>query len=86
MKVELSKPFEKDLKRLSHEIQIEIAKTIRKIENSENLTDFDVKKLKGYKNNFRIRVGGYRIGFFVENDTLVLARVAKRDEIYKIFP
>ena len=86
MKIELTKPFVKDLKKLSKEAQTDVALLIKKIEAATDLDTFDVKRLKGFKNNFRIRLGIYRIGYFTEGDTIVCSRVAKRDEIYKIFP
>lgn len=86
MKVEIDKKFQKDALRLSKEIQKELVEVISKIEQSENLTEFDVTKMAGFTNAFRIRFGKYRLGYFLVNDVVILARVAKRDEIYKIFP
>ena len=40
----------------------------------------------GFKNLYRMRIGGYRIGFRLDNEVITLLAVAKRDEIYKIFP
>ncbi len=45
-----------------------------------------VKKLKGYKTAYRIRVGDYRVGFLFEDDTIKLSRVTNRKEIYRYFP
>lgn len=44
------------------------------------------KKLKGYKNVYRIKVGDYRIGVFIENDVVEFACVVHRKDIYRIFP
>jgi mRNA interferase RelE/StbE len=46
----------------------------------------NVKKLKGFSNAYRIRIGDYRIGVTFENNIVKFARVAHRKEIYKIFP
>ncbi len=40
----------------------------------------------GYSKFYRLRMGNYRIGLQIENNVMVLVRIAKRDEIYKIFP
>lgn len=37
-------------------------------------------------NAFRIRVGNYRIGIYLEKDTVIFTRVALRKDIYDIFP
>jgi mRNA interferase RelE/StbE len=42
----------------------------------------DMKKLKG-RDGFRLRVGGYRILFFLEHDTVVVSNIAPRGEAYK---
>ncbi|WP_374754821.1 type II toxin-antitoxin system RelE family toxin [Dyadobacter psychrophilus] len=44
------------------------------------------KKLKGFSNAYRIRIGDYRVGIFVENNIVELARIAHRKDIYKVFP
>jgi mRNA interferase RelE/StbE len=46
----------------------------------------NLKKLKGDDNTYRIRVGDYRIGFFLEDDTITFARVLHRREFYRYFP
>jgi len=46
----------------------------------------NLKKLKGYKNLFRIKIGDFRIGIFIENDTVEFARVVHHKDIYKLFP
>ncbi|MBC74145.1 MAG: plasmid stabilization protein, partial [Muricauda sp.] len=42
--------------------------------------------LAGHPNALRIRVGTYRLGFYNENNTLILSRFVKRNDIYKLFP
>lgn len=46
----------------------------------------DLKKLKGEDNAYRIRVGDYRIGIFIENEVITFARVQHRRDIYRYFP
>jgi mRNA interferase RelE/StbE len=43
----------------------------------------DMKKLKGYDNHYRIRVGDYRILFFRESDTARVYDVSHRRDVYK---
>ena len=44
------------------------------------------KKLKGFKNAYRIKVGDYRLGFLYVNEKIYLGRVMHRKEIYRYFP
>jgi mRNA interferase RelE/StbE len=46
----------------------------------------NIKKLKGHRNAYRVRVGDYRLGLFFENSTILLARFLHRKDIYRIFP
>ena len=53
----------------------------------QNLTEIsNLKRLKGDYNAYRIRVGDYRIGFFLEDNTITFARVLHRREFYRYFP
>jgi mRNA interferase RelE/StbE len=47
-----------------------------------------LKKMKGYKDKYKIRVGDYRVGLTVDkkSQTMICQRVAHRREIYQIFP
>jgi mRNA interferase RelE/StbE len=80
--------FEKDAeKELSKKLQLQLADIIEKIQQAEQLTQIsNVKKMKGYRNAYRIRLGEYRIGFLFENNTVKLSRVMNRKEIYRYFP
>ncbi|HNV38993.1 MAG TPA: type II toxin-antitoxin system RelE/ParE family toxin [Methanoculleus sp.] len=42
--------------------------------------------MRGYQNYYRIRVGQYRIGCRIQDETLIFYRVKSRDEIYGVFP
>lgn len=44
-----------------------------------------LKKLKGEYNADRIRIGDYRIGFFVEEYTITFAPVLHRRKFYRYF-
>lgn len=86
MIVRADKSFSKMAKKLSHETRKDIYFLIDKMQYQKDLTNFDVKKMAGFTDYYRIRMGKYRIGFRFENNTITLIAVAKRDEIYKIFP
>jgi mRNA-degrading endonuclease RelE of RelBE toxin-antitoxin system len=46
----------------------------------------NLQKLKATDNAYRIRVGDYRIGIFIENEIITFARVLHRKELYRYFP
>lgn len=43
-------------------------------------------KLEGYKIAYRIKLGDYRIGVFIEDETIEFVRFVHRKDIYKKFP
>ena len=64
-----------------------IHKTLDILRSSDDIRLLSqVKKIKGHKSAYRIRIGNYRLGFFVEKNTIILTRVLHRKEIYKYFP
>jgi mRNA interferase RelE/StbE len=85
--IEIRKTFEKDAAKLPAAIQIQLASLIQQIISAKKLSDLtSCKKLTGFKNAYRVRLGSYRIGFFFENETVELVRVLSRKDIYKYFP
>lgn len=88
MNVEFRKSFEKDLTNLRDEALLQrIKAVIEEVETVDSLSDVrNVKKLKAEGNYYRIRVGEYRIGIAVNEDTVIFVRVLNRKEIYRYFP
>jgi mRNA interferase RelE/StbE len=80
--------FGDDLKKISDtKVKRSIKKAILKIESALSLGDVSGwKKLKGEKSAYRLRVGVYRIGFYLEKDTVIFARILHRKDIYRLFP
>ena len=88
MNVEFLEQFSKDVDEVSFKsVRNRILSLIRKIEAADDLAEIpNVKRLKGHKSAYRIRIGDYRIGVFVESGTLTFARVVNRKDIYRFFP
>lgn len=88
MKVEFLSKFIKDLEKLNvGHVKASVIKTIELVESVNNLSEIpNLKKLKGHKYAFRIKIGDYRIGIFVEDKIVEMARVVHRKDIYKVFP
>ncbi len=88
MQVLFTKTFHKEIsklrdKKLAHTIEAIIVE----VKSVKHLTDISgLKKLTGYKNAYRIRIGDYRIGLVLENNTLIFSAFNNRKEIYKYFP
>ena len=80
--------FGKDLDKIRNEkFLARIATVIEELEQADTLSDVkNLKKMKGYTISYRIRIGSYRLGFYFENDTVELARIVLRKDIYKYFP
>ena len=88
MKTEFLKSFYKDLDKLTlQSVKISIAGVIENVDLANKTSEIkNLKKLSGYKFAYRIKIGDYRIGIFIENNTVEFARVIHRKDIYKIFP
>ncbi|MBZ0192588.1 hypothetical protein KsCSTR_47920 [Candidatus Kuenenia stuttgartiensis] len=86
MKTEYISSFIKDLGALKGSHYYEKIKTMV-FEDIPKLPDIDkVKNLRKLKNNkpyYRIRIGEYRIGVRLNNNTLVFMRVLHRKDIVK---
>lgn len=88
MNILYDKRFLKDIeamndKHLKHQVET----TISEIEKAEQLSTLhNLKKMKGHKSAYHIRIGNYRLGFFFENHTVIFTRLLNRKDIYKYFP
>jgi len=88
MHAEFTSRFSKDLDKLNQAfVKKDIAAVIEEVEKAVDLSGIkNIKKLKGHTNAYRIRIGDYRIGLFIENNTVEFIRVAHRKDIYRVFP
>ena len=88
MTVEYLKQFSKDLLKVKDEsLKGDLFSIIIVLKNAETLNVLsNIKKLKGFQNAYRIRIGKYRLGFYFDGEVIELARFAKREDIYKLFP
>lgn len=88
MKIEFSESFLKDLKAVKDKSVL--AKVKAAVEASELADTLDqitqLKKMRGSREYFRIRIGDFRLGLKLEGDTLVFIRFLNRKDIYRYFP
>ncbi len=61
--------------------------TINEVKNAITITEIPrLKKLKTGKDAYRIRVGEYRIGIYIENNIVTFSCFMHRKDIYRYFP
>lgn len=81
--VVLLKAAERDLNRLDRALSLNIAKHLKALEADPRPAD--VTKLRGIENEWRIRVGDYRIIYEINDDKRVVTilRIKHRREVYR---
>ncbi|MBC8004609.1 MAG: type II toxin-antitoxin system RelE/ParE family toxin [Verrucomicrobia bacterium] len=88
MKSEFKASFLKAIKKIeSNKLKAEITDTILNVESADSIRQIhNLKKLKGFKQYYRIKIGDYRIGIKLEEDTVYFVDIDHRKNIYRIFP
>ncbi len=88
MKIKFREKFEKDIDNIkNHDVLEDIIRAIENVEAAMNPHEIaNIKKMKGDKTAFRIRIGKYRIGIYIINGVVEFTRVLPRDQIYRYFP
>lgn len=88
MKTAFRESFARDLKGVREKKLLQrVKESIEAVERADSLNALpNLKKLKGAKSYFRLKLGDYRIGLALENDTVVFVRFLDRKDIYKYFP
>jgi mRNA interferase RelE/StbE len=79
----VSKSIQKELDNLPNEVKERIYAKISQL--SDQPRPDGVTKLKGYENEYRVRVGDYRVRYEVldENKTVLLLQCKHRRDVYK---
>lgn len=89
MKIEYSHIFIKDLKKLKKlPIYLKLkAFCFEELPAYSALNRVQgLKKIQGYQDYYRIRVGDYRIGVKIDGDIVIVLRILHRKDIYRYFP
>ena len=87
MNVDYSKDFKKSVKKLSGKMLDSVRRVVAEVKSAESLKEItDCKKLVGYRNVYRIRIGDYRAFFTIHieivNDTVFFRYLVSRGEAY----
>jgi len=88
MIVKISKTFEKDLaKILDQKLKQAVFDIIKLVQQTQDLRGIpQLKKLKGYKEFYRIRLGQYRAGIAITKNSVEFLVLDNRKDIYNRFP
>ena len=88
MKVKFREKFEKDIENIiNQELLDDILHVIDNVKKAKTPQEIaNIKKLKGGKTAFRIKINKYRIGIYIIKDVVEFTRVLPRDKIYTFFP
>ena len=81
--------FNKDLKKIKDgKLKLNLAKLLIELKNISTISEIkNLKKMVGYTVYYRIKIGEYRIGLKIENETTItFIRFKHRKDIYKVFP
>ncbi|MFC1622341.1 type II toxin-antitoxin system RelE/ParE family toxin [Patescibacteria group bacterium] len=81
MKVIISPKAEKSIIKLPKHVQLLIEKNLRKLSKDPN--SIKKKKLRDYKNIYRIRMGEYRLVFRVNKREIYVINIGHRGQIYE---
>ena len=77
MYIKYEKMAVKHIENMDRVVKLRLKKAI------EQLPFGDIKKLKGYQNEYRLRVGNLRVLFSLENDIITIKDVLPRGQAYK---
>jgi mRNA interferase RelE/StbE len=88
MQVRIDKSFRKDVKKVTDKRVLKrIALIIRQVQQAEDISRINnIKKLTGSKDHYRIRIGDYRVGLIISENSVDFIRFLHRRDIYKFFP
>ncbi len=86
---QFKKTFLKDLAELPAAYRKKMEKLVfEELPGMSSLSDkLDIRKIQGYENYYRIRMGQYRIGCEIEAENrITFYRVKNRRDIYRVLP
>ena len=88
MKSRFRESFWRDVRKIKDKKTLaRIDEALEEAETAATLAEMKgVKKMDGAANAYRIRVGRFRIGFYLEGDVLEFTRCLPRKDIYRYFP
>ena len=87
MKVIYQTSFFRDTKKSPKTLLAELEIILFSLETAASLKEIGhLKKLKGNKPAYRVRLGSHRLCFYYQDETITVARFLPRKDVYKVFP
>jgi len=88
MQVDFTKRFSRQLDREHDTVLLDKLRTVvSMVMDAATVQDIlGLKKMKGHPSAYRIRLGDYRIGIFIEDGRVLFAAFEHRKDIYNKFP
>ena len=89
MNITYHSKFKKDIRKINDsKLKESLLDKIQEMKEVSSIEDLPgIKKMSGHSTAYRMRIGSYRLGFYLENEgNLQLKRFVKRNDIYKLFP
>ena len=88
MNINKKPTFFKNIKKISNSfLNGRIEQAVLSVQNAQSPKDIpNLKKMKGYKIHYRIKIGRYRIGIEIVGDTVTFTAFGPRNNFYNFFP
>ena len=87
MQVIISNAFAKDMRGIHPNYHRKVAQIIESMEAANDLRQINnLEPCEGTTNAYRIRMGDYRIGIYIEDNIIKVKRIGKRGDFYNYFP
>jgi len=88
MQVDFTKHFSRQIDReCDKALRDKLRGVVNTVMNAVTIRDIPgLKKLKGHATAYRIRIGVYRVGLFIEDGRAIFAAFEHRKDIYNRFP
>ena len=68
-------------------LEIDLNRVRSDFDTAANLRKTEyLKKLKGHKLAYRIKLNNYRLCFYYQDESIIIARFLPRKDVYKVFP
>lgn len=88
MEVKIDKSFQKDTRKIKDKLLLnKLSAVISEVQKADSISQIkNLKKLKGSTENYRIKIGDYRLGIIISGSSFEFIRFLHRKDIYKYFP
>ncbi len=86
MKVSYTRQFVNDVEKYP-QLKRKIFDVTQTFKNAKTLSELkNIKNLKSAGDDFRVKIGSFRIGFTFVDNTILFKRFLHRKDIYRFFP